>query len=92
MGSERRRFSTIGYCRIPQAGALGKYLLTQIDEPRFAEGAKQRGWMDSVGGKFSPIGYCRIPQAGALGKYLLAQIDEPRFAKGAKQRISERIP
>ena len=32
----------IGYCRIPQAGTLGKYLLTQIDEPRFAEDAKQR--------------------------------------------------
>ena len=41
-GSERRRFPVIGYCRIPQAGALGKYLLAQIDEPRFAEGAKQR--------------------------------------------------
>ena len=42
MESREKAVSAIGYCRIPQAGALGKYLLAQIDEPRFAEGAKQR--------------------------------------------------
>lgn len=55
----------IGYCRIPQAGALGKYLLTQIDEP-LLQRAQNSGFEVGIGHTTKPLlrlqqGFCGAP-------------------------------